>query len=204
MIRPPRESEKKKAQRKLTKSPPRRLRRRLAEAWQCDRNSGSTSRLVGFALLCEAGVRRAQTRRTTTVDRRRTSRLVESFPHGLQPRLELGILLVHLLVRVEQERFEVLDPLVPRNELAFSERHVALQGRVLVDELWGRTQHRISSSQSQENTENRRRRCDGEGVHVDAGALTCFCTTVSWSRLRVKKSILRCCVLLFEFLARLW
>ena len=79
------------------------------------------------------------------MERRRTSRLVESFPHGLQPRLELGVLLVHLVVRVEQERFEVLDPLVARNELAFGERNVALQGRVLVDKLWGRTQHILES-----------------------------------------------------------
>lgn len=65
----------------------------------------------------------------------RTASLVEPLPDGLQPRLELGVLLVHLLVRVLQERLEVLDPLVACEQFPLRERDVALQSRVLVDQL---------------------------------------------------------------------
>lgn len=122
------------------------------------------------AVLREAGIRRAQGHRSKEGRkhwrRRRTSRLVESFADGLQPRLKLGVLLVHLLVRVEQERFEVLDPLVPRNELAFGERNVPLQGRVLVDKLWD-TDRRVSTQGTNCCTSEPG---DGGGRNVDAGA----------------------------------
>jgi hypothetical protein len=122
------------------------------------------------AVLREAGIRRAQGHRSKEGRkhwrRRRTSRLVESFADGLQPRLELGVLLVHLLVRVEQERFEVLDPLVPRNELAFGERNVPLQGRVLVDKLWD-TDSRVSTQGINCCTSEPG---DWGGRNVDAGA----------------------------------
>jgi len=63
--------------------------------------------------------------------------LVEALLDGLEPRLELGVLLVDLLVGVLQQRLEVLDTLVARDELALGEGGVALERRVLIDELQG-------------------------------------------------------------------
>lgn len=69
--------------------------------------------------------------------RRLTTGLVEPLLDGLQPRLELGVLLVDLLVGVLQECLEVLDALVACDELALGECDVPLERRVLVDELLG-------------------------------------------------------------------
>lgn len=63
--------------------------------------------------------------------------MVEALLDGLEPRLELGVLLVDLLVGVLQQRLEVLDTLVARDELALGEGGVALERRVLIDELQG-------------------------------------------------------------------
>lgn len=64
-----------------------------------------------------------------------TASLVEAFPDRLQSRFKLGVLLVDFLVGVLQECLEVLDSLVPGDELALCECDVSLEGRVLVDQL---------------------------------------------------------------------
>lgn len=183
----------------LTKSP-RRLRRRLGEAWQCDRNSGSTSRQADFALLCE---NRSQKKSTRVHGRQEDDNGGgDDVPRAWSSRSRTACNRASNLAFCwftfsfassrSASRFWI------RSFRAMSLRSASATSRFRV-EFWstscrGRaTRPRVSQSGRPE--QRRRGRAHNQ--------LTCFCTIVSWSMLRVKKSILRCCVLLFEFLARL-
>ena len=111
--------------------------------------------------------------------------LIQTLLDGLQLHLELLVLHRQPAVGILEECLEVLYALVACEEFALRGPRLLLERRILVDKLFTLTVADQKGQRASMPPPAPRRR-------------TCFCTTVSCSRLRSKNAIFFCCALLFE------
>lgn len=111
--------------------------------------------------------------------------MIQALANGLQLRLELLVLYRESAVRILQQCLKILDALVAGKQLALCDPSLLLERRVLIDKL------KKGFSIWSPSTCFSPNKADGH-TH------TCFCTSVSCSRLRSRNAIFFCCCLLFE------